>query len=284
MAAPKKPKLLLFDVGGVCVASPFQAILDYELSQGIPPGWVNYSLSRISPTGFWHRLETGSIPMDAAFFEGFRADLHDPDRWKAFYTAQQAKDPKLPKTIPPVPTMDTDWLFHEMISVSKTPDPWMYPALQALRDSGEYMLGALSNTVIFPPDHDFTKKFPQDPVRHIFDFFISSAHVGLRKPDPRIYELALRKANEFAAENAGSERGRALGWDVGIKKEEVLFFDDIGENLKAAKKFGFGTVKVALGRTFEAVDELERVTGLALAGKHPRIPVELRRQPAKSKI
>ena len=112
--------------------------------------------------------------MDAAFSAGFKADLHDPTRWAAFYAAQQANDPKLPREVPPVPVMDTDWLFHEMIGVSKTPDPWMFPALKTLRDSGEYMLGALSNTVILPPDHEFTRKFPQDPVRPVFDFFISS--------------------------------------------------------------------------------------------------------------
>ena len=222
--------------------------------------------------------------MDAAFFAGFRADLHDPARWKDFYAAQQVKDPKLPKDVPPVPQMDTDWLFNEMMTVSKTPDPWMFPALKALRDSGEYMLGALSNTVIFPPNHDLSKNSPQDVVRPIFDFFISSAHVGLRKPDPRIYELALKTANEVAAEKAQTEKGKALGWDAGIKADDVLFFDDIGENLKAAKTFGFGTVKVSLGRAFEAVDELERVTGLALAGKHPRIPLEAGKGPAKAKI
>ena len=222
--------------------------------------------------------------MDAGFFAGFRADLHDPARWKAFYAAQQAKDPSLPREIPPVPAMDTDWLFHEMIGVSKTPDPWMYPALQALKESGEYILGALSNTVIFPPEHDFHKKFPEDPIRPLFDFFVSSAHVGLRKPDPRIYELALRTANEFAAKHALTERGRALGWGEGVRAAEVLFFDDIGENLRAARNFGFGTFKVPLGRTFEAVDELEKVTGLALAGKHPRIPVEPKMGPAKAKI
>jgi hypothetical protein len=31
---------------------------------------------------------------------------------------------------------------------------------------------------------------------------------------------------------------------------------------------------VKLGRAYEAVDELEKVTGLKLAGSHPRVPVE----------
>lgn len=213
--------------------------------------------------------------MDAAFFAGFKRDLHDPTRWASFYRAQQSKNPSLPKEVPPVPEMDTDWLFHQMIAISKTPDPWMFPALKKLKESGEYIIGALSNTVIFPKGHALEAR-DDDPVRSVFDFFISSAHVGLRKPDPKIYELALQSANSFAAKNAGTETGKARGWGEGIKSEDVLFFDDIGENLKAARKFGFGTVKVHLGRAFEAVDELESVTGLALAGRHPRVPVEVK--------
>ncbi|KAK5279440.1 hypothetical protein LTR16_007673, partial [Cryomyces antarcticus] len=64
----KPPKALLFDIGGVCVVSPFQAILDYETAHGIPPGWVNFSISRSAPNGAWQRLERGEIPLDAAYF------------------------------------------------------------------------------------------------------------------------------------------------------------------------------------------------------------------------
>ncbi|PKS07513.1 hypothetical protein jhhlp_006117 [Lomentospora prolificans] len=284
MAVVKKPKVLLFDIGGVCVVSPFQAILEYELELGIPPGWVNYSISKTSPNGFWHRLETGSIPMDEAFFAGFKEDLHNQERWEAFYRTQQAKDPKLPREIPPLPAVDSNWLFNQMMTISRTPDPWMFPALQALKASGEYMIGALSNTVIFPPTHQLHRSLSNDPIRDPFDFFISSAHVGLRKPDPRIYELALRTANEFAEKHRGSERWKRLGWDNGIKADEVLFFDDIGENLRAARQFGFNTFKVNLGRAFEAVDQLENVTGLKLAGDHPKIPMQMRTGPARAKI
>ena len=127
--------------------------------------------------------------------------------------------------------------------------------------------------MIFPPDHPFTNtSSPGDP-RNLFDVFISSAHVGLRKPDPAIYALALKEVDKFAKENAET-RGKGLGWEEGVKAEEVLFLDDIGENLKAAKKAGFQTIKVNLGRAFEAVDQLEQVTGLSLAGDHPRIPVK----------
>ena len=304
--AQKRPKVILFDIGGVCVCtldlnftvifskgktntsqvvSPFQAILDYELSLGIPPGWVNYSISRTAPSGFWHRLETGSIPMDAAFFAGFNADLHDPDRWAAFYTAQQAGNPSLPTTIPPLPRLDGEWLFFDMMAAARSPDPWIFPALKALKASGKYMVAALSNTVIFPPDHEYSQvEFLDDPVRSLFDVFVSSAHVGLRKPDPRIYRLALDKVDEFARANADSERGRAGGWAEGVGAGDVVFLDDIGENLKAAKVAGFGTIRVPLGRAYEAVDELEDVTGLQLAGDHPRIPVKPNFKGSKAKI
>ena len=58
-----------------------------------------------------------------------------------------------------------------------------------------------------------------------------------------------------------------------MRADEIVFLDDIGENLKAARKVGFGTIKVGLGRAFEAVDKLEELTGLKLAGTHPRVPI-----------
>ena len=293
MSKDWQPKVILFDIGGVCVSldrlpapqsspsdvqqviSPFQAILDYELSLGIPPGWVNYSISRTAPDGFWHRLEKGQIAMDEHFFAGFNRDLHDPARWEAFYRTQQAGNPDLPEETPPLPRLDGEWLFNEMMTKSHRPDPWMLPALEKLKASGQYVLAALSNTVIFPPGHRLYREDGRDdPVRSVFDVFVSSAHVGLRKPDPEIYKLAVRMADEYARSAAAAERGRRHGWAAGVEPRDVLFLDDIGENLKAGRLQGFRTIKVPLGRAFEAVDELERITGLRLAGDHPRIPVQ----------
>ena len=214
--------------------------------------------------------------MDAEFFAGFNKDLHDRARWRAFYTAQQAKNPSLSPEVPPVPEIDGEWLFMDMMTVSRAPDPWMYPALRNLKASGKYILAALSNTVIFPEGHDLWREdFLDDPVRSLFDVFVSSAHVGLRKPDPRIYQLALERVDQFAKSNsAATARRRGQGWSDGVRADEVVFLDDIGENLKAAKKTGFQTIKVSLGRAYEAVEELERVTGLQLAGDHPRVPLQ----------
>jgi FMN phosphatase YigB (HAD superfamily) len=265
--------------------SPFQAILDYELSLGIPPGWVNYSISKTAPDGWWHQLERGDIPMDDAWFNGFSDDLHDGQRWKAFYETQRSNDSSLPKLTPPVPKLDGRWLFTQMMASSNAPDPWMFPALQKLKESREYIVAAVSNTVIFPEGHPLhEKKFFDGPVRRIFDVFVSSAHVGLRKPDPKIYKYTFDEVNKYAAAHADDELGRKVELQNGVKPHDFVFFDDIGENLRAAKKFGFNTIKVNLGRGFEAVDALEAVTGLKLAGHHPRVPIKPRYGPQKAKI
>lgn len=220
--------------------------------------------------------------MDANFFNNFNKDLHNPENWTAFYTREASKHAHLPKQVPPVPKLDGEWLFNEMMTKSNAADPWMFPALKKLKQSGKYIIGALSNTVIFPPGHAlYRADFFSDPLRSQFDVFISSAHVGLRKPDAQMYKLAVRTLDEFARENGHSERGRKLGWGEGVKAGEVLFLDDIGENLKAGKREGFQTIKVHLGRAYEAVEELERVTGLQLEGEHPKIPIKPKIRGAK---
>ncbi|RJE22415.1 epoxide hydrolase [Aspergillus sclerotialis] len=254
MAENKRPIGLLFDIGGVCVASPFQAILDYELANNIPPGWINFSISRTSPNGSWHKLERGEIKMDADFFAGFNRDLKIPELWKQFN--ERALKKKAPNstvsTLPPLPELDAEWLFWEMMRISRTADPYMFPALKKLRESGQFILGALSNTTIFPEGHEFNSDV--SGVKSQFDFFISSAHTGLRKPDPKIYEVAIKEMDVLA-----KKKGLK-----GISPSDIVFLDDIGQNLKGAKNAGMRTIKVNLGKTQDAVKELEKVTGLSL--------------------
>lgn len=141
----------------------------------------------------------------------------------------------------------------------------MYPALKKLKASGTFILGALSNTAIFPPDSPHNVEVSHD-LRSQFDIFISSAHVGLRKPDRRIYELAIRELNEFTkAKMPQRPKESALDAEGIVKPEDVVFLDDIGVNLKAAKDLGMRTIKVLLGKGNEAVKELELLTGMRLS-------------------
>lgn len=152
----------------------------------------------------------------------------------------------------------------------------MYPALKRLREVGgrerKWVVGALSNTVDFPVgivDDEgvvfekgvlFEAGGPHEgdegDVSRWFDVFLSSAHLGVRKPDGEAYELAVRELSRVSEE-------RGLGK---VEAGEVLFLDDIGVNLKGARAVGLRTIKVRLGETKEAVRELEREVGMALVG------------------
>lgn len=51
---------------------------------------------------------------------------------------------------------------------------------------------------------------------------IDSSEVGSRKPEPRIYEITQAR--------------------LGVDHDRILFIDDIGQNLKAARQLGWQTV------------------------------------------
>lgn len=175
-----------------------------------------------------------------------------------------------------------------MMRIARTPDPHMWPALQKLRkaadaSNGELVLAALSNTVIFPRGHEFNDDDDEKEEEHpdqqkdqkkkkssysktneirtlktqIFDLFLSSAHIGLRKPDERIYQYAATRLQEYIR----------LQGKPGVRMQDVTFLDDIGTNLRTARKLGMNTIKVTLGRADLAVRELEILTGLELGGR-----------------
>ena len=159
---------------------------------------------------------------------------------------------------PPLPSIDAEALFWEMMRVSREPDPYIFPALKKLKASKKFIVGALSNTVIYPPDHEYNTDRAE--VRSQFDVFISSAHVGLRKPDREIYELAVKELDKMSKEKGGA----------GLEAGDIVFLDDIGENLKMGKAVGMQTIKVQLGATWKGVEELEGVTGMDLMDTETR--------------
>ena len=175
-------------------------------------------------------------------------------------------------SLPPLPTIDGESLFWAMMSASRQLDPYIFPALQRLRkQKPRPIIGALSNTVKYPLDHPWSKPgkesttsakdaFLSDP-NTFFDVYIASADVGMRKPSIEIYELAIQKL---------VEQDKKKGAGNVIKPEEILFLDDIGENLKAARDVGMKTIRVQLGKTWRAVKELEEALGLDLMDEKTR--------------
>jgi putative hydrolase of the HAD superfamily len=63
------------------------------------------------------------------------------------------------------------------------------------------------------------------PVDEIFELVVDSAFVGMRKPDPAIYELTLERLGE------------------GVSAGDCLFIDDLEINITAAEKLGMSAVR-----------------------------------------
>ena len=61
------------------------------------------------------------------------------------------------------------------------------------------------------------------PVDDLFEVIVDSAFVGMRKPDPRIYELTVER--------------------IGVPAEACLFIDDMEINVAAARDVGMTAVQ-----------------------------------------
>jgi putative hydrolase of the HAD superfamily len=72
---------------------------------------------------------------------------------------------------------------------------------------------------------------------------LESSKVGVRKPDPRFYEMACEA--------------------LSVAPDEVVYLDDLGINLKPARAMGMHTIKVT--DPAMALDELSSVLGILLA-------------------
>lgn len=278
---PAKPKVILFDIGGVCVVSPMSAIAQYERTNSIPANYINHAISASGTHGAWARLERGEISLDNTFFSAFKADLCSESVWRAHWTKHIQKTKNIPAgqsaeesiyNCPPVPDIDAERLYWEMMSVSRAPDPHIYPALKKLRahadKTGEFIVAACSNTSIFPADHPFSDpdttegRFNKE-LKSNFELFVSSAHVGMRKPNRDIYEYTVRELDQLAKQKWGPDKG--------VSAQDIVFLDDIGANLKAARAVGMRTIKVIMGKTDAAVKELEKVTSITLRGERSRL-------------
>jgi FMN phosphatase YigB (HAD superfamily) len=161
---------------------------------------------------------------------------------------------------PVMPDIDARKMFWNMMRLSRTPDPNVFPALQKLKASGKFIIAALSNTIPFPAgvkdENGVLFESGSAMVHSQFDVFVSSAHLGMRKPEKRIFDYTLEEVRKVA-------RQRGMG---DVEFSDVCFLDDIGTNLKAARALGIKTIRVPLGKSEVAVKELEEVVNMSLLG------------------
>lgn len=193
----------IFDFGGVMTTNPREGLYRYEQSLGLPRG----ALYRVivgddDGHGLWHRLERREISAKRFWREVNRR-------------AREELGVRI--TLRGV---------AGSFAGSFGPRPAMIALVRELRRKIRTVL--LTNNVA-----EFTSLWrPIIPVEELFDRVIDSSAVGLRKPDPRIFRLALEAAL--------------------VTPAEAIFVDDTLEHVLAAERMGI--------RSIHFTDERESAT------------------------
>jgi len=205
-----------FDFWGVILTSPFEAFNAFEARNGLPRDFIR-SVNATNPdANAWARFERNEVTFDEfceLFEEECRAAGHE----------LSARD------LVPL-------LLGEV-------RPAMAEAVRRCRDAG--LVTALLTNNWVPHDERGSERTVTgaDDVLALFDHVIESSVIGVRKPDPRFYEIACERA--------------------GVAPSEAVFLDDLGVNLKTAAAMGMTTIKVVDPAI--ALKELEQVVGIPLA-------------------
>jgi putative hydrolase of the HAD superfamily len=177
---------LIVDYGGVLTTDVFASFRAFCEAEGLPPDTVRDRF-RSDPEAreLLAGLETGTLGV-AEFEPRFAALL-------------EVKSERL-----------IERLFGGM-----APDEAMLDGVRAARRAGT-RTGLLSNSWGAATTYD------PELLRELFDAWVISSEVGLRKPDPAIYELAAER--------------------LGLPPAACVFVDDLPGNLKPARALGMATV------------------------------------------
>lgn len=196
-------RAFLFDFGGVFTDSPFTAVEEYAGMIGADPRIVSeivfgsYAHDGVHP---WHRLERGEIGLDVTRTEILalgRARGLEVDLWDLF-TRMAASDP----------------------SAGAGTRTELVALVRELRRRG-YRTGMITNNV-----REFGDAWRSlIPVAELFEFVVDSSLVGVRKPDPRIFHIALAELGDVLA-------------------PQCVFLDDHPANVEAARALGMRAIHV----------------------------------------
>ena len=132
--------------------------------------------------------------------------------------------------------------FSERYFEDLAPNQALIDYMRGLRDRGYRMAICTNNVREWEPL--WRAKLPVD---EIFDVVVDSAFVGVRKPEPRIYELTLQR--------------------LGVDADQALLLDDIELNCTAARELGLAAVWFR--STEQAIAEVEAT----LTGEGPGDPI-----------
>jgi putative hydrolase of the HAD superfamily len=210
-------KAVFWDFGGVILSSPFDAFNRYEEANDLPKDFIRGINARNPKENAWAQLERSDI--DAAGF----SDLF------------QAEAEEMGHSVPGSEVL-------KLLSGDVRPE--MVEALRRVRKN--FTMACLTNNVRSGAGPGMARSADKAAqiaeIMTLFHHVVESSQVGVRKPEPRFYEIACETA--------------------GVSPENVVFLDDLGINLKPAKAMGMQTIKV-LGAD-KALADLEAIIQIPL--------------------
>jgi putative hydrolase of the HAD superfamily len=193
-------RAVLWDFGGVILASPFEAFRRYEAEHDLPADFIRSVNSTNPHANAWALLERNDVTAD---------------QFDALFAAES-------ETLGHrVPGADVLALLAGEVR------PEMVAMLDRVKDAG-HLTACLTNNVVGGDDLGLAGGARAAEIAAImerFDVIVESSKVGVRKPEPRFYEIACEL--------------------LGVHPQECVFLDDLGINLKPASAMGMTTIKVA---------------------------------------
>ena len=202
---------VMFDFGGVISSSPFEAFEHLEHELKLPRGFIRKVNATDPDNNAWARLERGEVGVDEF-----------GDLWAGEALGLGGRN------------IDGRLVLERLAGEIR---PKMVEAIR--RCGAAFKTACLTNNFV-RAEAELSSEVSS--VYALFDAVLESRVLGVRKPDPRFYELACET--------------------LGVEPSESVFLDDLGINLKPARALGMHTIKVTDPN--QALAELGRITGLSL--------------------
>jgi putative hydrolase of the HAD superfamily len=205
---------VIWDFGGVLTSSPFEAFTRFEAERGLPIDIIRRTNATNHWENAWAKFERAEVDIDT-FDQLFAAES------LAIGAEVRGRDV--------LPLLSGD-LRPEMVEALR-------------RVKAKFKTGCITNNL--PANSSGSKEGRSlyvAEVMALFDHIIESAKIGLRKPDPRIYQMMVEALD--------------------VDPRRCVYLDDLGVNLKPAREMGMTTIKVI--NAPQAIAELEAATELSL--------------------
>lgn len=191
-------KAVISDFGGVLTTPLLASFMALQDEIGIEAGALGRAMQRIAEREGEHplfELERGRIS-EADFLAAMRREL----------ASELGHEPELHRF---------SEIYFDALGVNEP----MIGVMRDARDRGHRMALLTNNVREWEPLWR-----AMVPVDEIFEIIVDSAFVGIRKPEPEIYELTVERLGD------------------GIGPSDCLFVDDVEVNIDAARQLGMQTV------------------------------------------